>query len=402
MSQASETHVMDVLFHALRDPVPYDELSGKVRELRHEDWQVLATMAIDRHRVGPRVWSSLKSAAQDQVPADFAARMEADTLEASLRGLKLKRETAKIVGTLNARGIRPCLLKGWPLEEALFGQIGQRVMHDLDLMISPQEVSTACAIMKDLGYVALSSNAEKNPEGFLKFMHHLVFLNTIEDVVVEIHTRLFRNERIFPISLAKMTVVNAKIGHKQLSYSTLSQQSNFLYLVVHGYLHGWERAKWLIDLPPLWCRMSKGPWLDVQATTKHLGLERVLGVALVLCRKFLKAEIPEDVWPSIRNIEQSFIVSACRRGLLSKQTFQQSPTLARWLDRRILEFRATSDLRAVVPFITAQIVRESDVSSSELARRFAFIHYVRAALHFPERIGRHVLRTVVRLVGKCG
>jgi hypothetical protein len=56
------------------------------------------------------------------------------------------------------------------------------------------------------------------------------------------------------------------------------------------------------------------------------------------------------------------------------------PQLSRWPHRKILEFRATSDLRAVVPFITAQIVCESDVSSSELARRFASIHYVRAAL----------------------
>ena len=61
-----------VLFCALCDPLSREELASRVSTLDHSEWEALTKLAIERHRVGPRVWAALKAAALDVVPPDIA------------------------------------------------------------------------------------------------------------------------------------------------------------------------------------------------------------------------------------------------------------------------------------------------------------------------------------------
>jgi Uncharacterised nucleotidyltransferase len=391
--------VLDVMFSALRDPVPEADLALKAGQLSNDDWQSLAGLAIDLHRVGPRVWRALGNAALDGMPSDVAVRFETDARQANIRALTSKAETARVVRTLNQVGIEPCLLKGWALEEDLSGAIGQRVMHDLDLMIKGHELPAAAEVLQKLGYRCALTRAYSAPhalESFTRFAHHIIFFRPASETLIELHVRPFRNEHLLPLATLRTEPRVMKVSGSTVAYRVPTLAWNFVYLALHGYVHRWERAKWLVDFPPLLRRLSGSDWQWIHQQAKNLAIERTLGIALALSRDFLEADIPGPARPLLDKADGSFPASACRRELLATEPYSDRPTLRRWLESHVVNLSASPRFSVIGASFRTLIVRESDVLSSDLASRFRFLHYLYAVLHIPQRIGQRVLRRILR------
>jgi hypothetical protein len=386
---------LDVLFCSLRDPVPHADLAAKSIELGPDDWHSLADLAIDLHRVGPKVWSSLETAAHDTVPPDVAARFKVEAREAKIRTLTSKAETARVLRAFNGAGIEPCLLKGWALEEALFGDIGQRVTYDVDVMVKEHELPAASKLLQDLGYSCTLPEdyiTKQALNSFIRFAHHVVFFRPASQTVIELHVRPFRNRHVLPLADFETESCSLSVRDETAAYRVPSPPCNFVYLALHGYMHRWERAKWLIDIPPLMRNLASSDWQWIQRQAKDLAVEKTIGIALALSQDLLKADIPGPARALLDKANGSYLASACRRELLAEEPYSDGPKLGRWLEGHVISLCVSSRLAVLGAAIQILIVRESDVLTSELADRFRLLQYLFAALCIPKRVGQRLLR----------
>jgi len=393
---------MEVLFCALCEPVPQADLASKASRLGDTDWLLLADLAIDLHRVGPRVWRALESAARQAVPADVAARLEAEARRAALHALAAKGETARVAGALNRAGIKPTLLKGWALEEDLFGEIGQRVTRDLDLLVRAEELPVAAEILRNAGYscdLTEKNRSRQYLSSFTRFSHQIVFFRPQSQILIELHVRPFRNEYLFPANTLETERRILKTTDGEVQFQVPTSRWNFVYLALHGFNHRWERAKWLVDIPPLLRRLSISDWRWVGEQAERFAIERALGVALVLLRDSLLVEIPAPAQALLYRAESSYLTGACRRELLATEPYTGRPTLARWLESHAINVGASPRLAVVGASARSLIVREADVLPSELASRFPALHYLSAFRHIPHRVGQRLLRHRLPRVG---
>jgi len=390
--------VIDVLFCALREPVPRMDLASKASSLGDTDWSFLADLAINLHRVGPRVWRALELAAGEAVPADVAARLEAEARRAALHALAAKGETARVAGALNRAGIKPTLLKGWALEDELFGEIGQRVTRDLDLLVRPEELPAAAKTLRDAGYSCDLTGKYRSTEylnSFMRFSHQIVFFRHQSHIMIELHARPLRNEHLLPVDTLETEPRNLKTTEGAVQFQVPTSRWNLVYLALHGFNHRWERAKWLVDIPPLLRRLSHSDWRWVGEQAERLAIERAFGVALVLSRDFLQAEITEPAHALLWRAENSYLAGACRRELVATEPYTGRPTLARWLESHALNLGASRRLPVIGASARSLIVRESDVLPSELANRFPALHYLSAVRHIPQRVGQRLLTAAI-------
>ena len=108
---------------------------------------------------------------------------------------------------------------------------------------------------------------------------------------LELHWRLFNSipllEEVDARSLATTPVT---VGPGVVS--TLSRNELFLYLCVHGSIHGWPIVKWLADIGALLSGMTAEDLGQVAALASERGLMAELRATLMLVDFFLAVERP--------------------------------------------------------------------------------------------------------------
>ena len=384
---------IDALFCALRQPPRAEELTSKLEALSEVEWRSLASQAIDLHRVGPRFWHTAKSIVSQAAPTDAVQRFKQDARQSAVRALTLKTESAKVIAAFNRIGVEPCVLKGWPLAEEVGQSIGHRVMRDIDLLIDGADMVRAFDRLQELGYHCQLDRAFMSRPGldnYLRFSHHIVFVKPDSDLMVELHARPLRNPHLLPVEELQTKRITLALGHDTLRYRVPEKPNNFVYLALHGYSHAWARAKWLLDIAPLIAVLSPADWRNVQEQSCRLGVERTVGVALVLAQDILHLPIPEPARTLALKARNTHAAAACQRYLLATDGSASGATLRRWLEFHLVSFSTSARWPVVVRSIESLVVRERDILASDLAHRFPLLQYANAVLHLPWRILSHL------------
>ena len=83
------------------------------------------------------------------------ARLQRSRIVAAIR---MREQRAVFLAALNAAGVPAIPLKGAWLAEAVYPDLIQRPMSDMDLLIRPEQLDTAQAVMTALGYAAVMEN----------------------------------------------------------------------------------------------------------------------------------------------------------------------------------------------------------------------------------------------------
>jgi len=382
-----------IMFTCLKTPVPREQLQKLADNLQTPGWDEVARLAIDRHRVGPRVWSHLKAATGAAMPPGPKARFDADARQTAQRAMALMAQTARVIGALNQVSIEPVLLKGWSLEEDLFGSIARRVMSDIDLMVPSADLPNAATALRRLGYRCEKENlfASKNRLDFyLRFEGDVTFHLDRPAIKLELHARPFQNAQLLPTGTLQLKPKTITMSGSTARYQSLDDPSCFLYLALHGYSHRWERAKWLCDIPPLLQRMTNLDWQTILIQAKALKVEGAAGTALVLANKFLETPIPPIAQPLLEKAEGRIGTNIAMRHIVSADMQKQRLPLRNWLEAHAVYFGASRRPRAILQAIKMRLVIPSDIANSGLPDRLLFLHYPLSLLKWPWRIARHL------------
>jgi|GEM_PF-423048 len=125
-------------------------------------WTDVVDLAVGEH-VAPLLFKRLKeSDAQALIPADAWRRLHRAYFNSSDRNTRLFRELTTVLSGLRGAGIPVIVLKGAYLAEAVYGDVALRPMCDNDLLIPPENLARAEAVLLDMGGVQQQPSRNRN------------------------------------------------------------------------------------------------------------------------------------------------------------------------------------------------------------------------------------------------
>ena len=130
-------------------------------ELGPAEWESLWVKA-RTHCVTPYLYERWRrSGALARIPPAEAERFATARWLNLERNRRLAVELGEITAALEAGGIPALAVKGLELAERYYGDLGLRVLYDLDLLIRPADRARSLELLAALGYVPFAGSAAR-------------------------------------------------------------------------------------------------------------------------------------------------------------------------------------------------------------------------------------------------
>lgn len=183
----------------------------------------------ERHGVRPIVIRKLRSAPPSEIVREALDAARTRSTFAAGQSMLLRHHAATILGRLGAGGVNCRIVKGPIFADRLYPQAADRPFTDIDILLSPDGIDAANALMEKLGF-GLPAGLEASAE-LMEYKWHLATNNSI---LVELHTdlvhlpgmrrrlsmdferlaRIDDGEADSPAAMLSVAVVHAAGGHK--------------------------------------------------------------------------------------------------------------------------------------------------------------------------------------------
>jgi len=254
------------------------------------NWKVVYQLAL-HHRVIPLLYSNINRLNLNWIPNDLMDRLHKIYNQNVISMLQLTAEMSSISKQFNRNNLSALFLKGPVLGEFLYGDISLRTSKDIDILISPRDISISKKLLIKMGYL------EKEEPDFILNEHklrnhHSVFIHPNSKFSIEIHWRLNDlpdKEPNFDTLWSRRRI--SRLTNEPINI--LGDEDLFLYLVAHGARHGWFRLRWLIDIDRL---ILKGiDWGKLRPIMKEYANEHVVGQSLILTKGLLNTSISKEL-----------------------------------------------------------------------------------------------------------
>jgi hypothetical protein len=280
------------------------------------DWGRFAKI-IERNQILPLAYHNLNEC----LPG---APQVCETFRRKARGfasqtLSQVAELVRISEKVRKAGLEVVTLKGVSLSLLAYGNVAMRSPGDIDLLAAPEQVFEIEKLLIDLGYIRGEPKAELTPRRlnyYLKYYKHFTYFSPTKGIPLELHWRLFHNEPLMESNPKPWATVTFPLGSGIVS--TLSKNELFLYLCVHGAIHGWPILKWLADIGALLSNMDEEGLRAVSGLASEHGLMGELGAALILVDSFLAVQRPAIELPKEPNQVAARIVGMAERLLTAE------------------------------------------------------------------------------------
>jgi len=250
------------------------------------DWNEVLRLA-ERHRVIGLVADAFQHLPGDAVPKLVRAEVTNDSGLLARQSLQLACESVRIARVLQDAGIAVAFLKGVPLAVSVYGDLGLRHSRDIDLLVSEEDAVLACGVMRSAGYrgatPAERTIANEEIQRWLRDNRDIHYVHEKTGVNVELHVRMFANpllNEMFDSSCWH----SVSMGGGDLV--VLKPRELFLYLCLHGTLHGWFRLKWLADIAVLLAQTSEADRQQLLCTAESSNIAWLVSHAMQMSSLF--------------------------------------------------------------------------------------------------------------------
>jgi hypothetical protein len=265
------------------------------------DWRRAVQIA-ERHRVEGLVRDGLRRA-RVEPPEPEAERLRAAASRIARQSLVLTAESLRLKAQFAAAGIDLLFVKGVTLGQIAWGSIGLKMGWDIDVLVAPQNVEAAAALLEGAGYtLAIPEGPEARSR--LAFWHRhwkeSVWTDPARGLTVELHTALADNARLLAgVGLASPRQEVA-VGGAAGTLATLATEPLFAYLAIHGASSAWFRLKWIADIGALLAPMPAEAIEPLYRTAVTLGAGRAAALALLLGHRLFDTPVPAPLLAELR------------------------------------------------------------------------------------------------------
>ena len=216
------------------------------------DWQRFVVLCSD-HLILPAIYLKFKSHdIIDYIPEELSEHLyEIYKLNVS-RNNQILEQLHEITAVLNKNNIYPLFLKGaGNLLDGLYSNIGERILGDIDFLVSEKDYLISAELMKNTGYTKVSATSDYTDIKTLKHYPRLFHPDFI--AIIEIHRipidenyqSWFNNEKIDreKITVSSLPGCYISSDHHRIIHNFIhSQLSN------EGYLFGTVSLREIYDL----------------------------------------------------------------------------------------------------------------------------------------------------------
>jgi hypothetical protein len=305
-----------------------------------------------RRELAPLLYATLDAAGRLGALSDeqraFGRRAWLGTLG---RNSRILPRATEILDTAEQRGLRLMPLKGCYFVDALYGDPGLRGMVDIDLLVAPDDVEQACALIGSLGF-------RRTFEGRARFTprhgHDVSFTAEDDpDLIVELHYSLFHELR--GDASVEQLFARATRDHVLGRMRLCPSLDDHLFIVaVHAATHAFgDQAMWPFDLALL-CARTRGIDRAYQEASRRgyrFAFQRALAIAHAALPKLLppppalsrtdrfRTSLLDTVLGDVLAAPPTRLRSLCARALLTERPTDAVREIARKTTLRLSELR---------------------------------------------------------------
>lgn len=219
-----------------------------------------------------------------------------------LQNLFLEHELPKILHAFREANIPLMVLKGPALAYTIYPRPRLRTYHDIDVLISPQDLSQAHELLTQMGYAfyeEFRANVIDNKRTGYNYLkkHAASWL----EVLIELHTAPHPSEIGTQFDVAVLWEKAQPLEIQGESVLTMDPVNHLLYLCWHYRFHGFTRLLWLYDLVMM-VRATDAAmdWDTLVQAAQDQRLATTLYYCLSWCRDLFGVDIPAQVFTRLR------------------------------------------------------------------------------------------------------
>lgn len=217
------------------------------------DWSLFLRLA-RFHRVQALVWHVIRSEDLD-APVAVEQELKSDSTEIAVSNLRSALECRDLVSAFNEARIPLLFVKGLTLGALAYGDISLKSGVDIDLLVAPNDLADAAAILQRAGYRLSEPKIDwqidfQRLESWHSARKESVWVDRRRMFQIDLHTRLSDNQRLIP-SIGPGSPHDIVEVAPRILLPTLRTDELFAYLGVHGASSAWFRLKWITDFAAL-------------------------------------------------------------------------------------------------------------------------------------------------------
>jgi hypothetical protein len=255
------------------------------------DWMEYIRL-IDRHRTPALSWVALKRVPGLQIPEAVKQQLQKRSDACRMQAVRNCMQLAGALKGFHSAAIPVMPVKGPILSLELYGDVGLRQSHDLDLIVNPEDLARAQACLENMGWRLDESWFPLSPrqwESVLRHEYHLGFVHSHGDCLLELHWRTRWELRNQTEARWDRSIPGVWQG---CSFKAMNSIDQVLYLCSHGDGDGWFRAKWMGDLARIHAD-GRVDWQAVLGQASRTGQKRALLASLRLLQDTYGLPVPD-------------------------------------------------------------------------------------------------------------
>jgi hypothetical protein len=254
------------------------------------DWQQVLALA-EHHSVTPLIYHALRELPQ-AVPTATFDQLARLCHHNALRNLRFAAELIRILDCLDAHSIDALPYKGPALAQSVYGDLGLREFSDLDILLRSADVPRAIDALRALGFAPNLHLSAAEQRAYLRSGYEYTLGRPSDENLLEIqwgivprfYTVDFDMEGFFE------RAATAEVAGRLVK--SLSPEDLLLALCMHAAKHAWIRLCWLRDIAGV-VEAKPLNWDTLLSRAQALGIERILGLSLILASRLLGANVPD-------------------------------------------------------------------------------------------------------------
>ncbi len=294
------------------------------------DWAYLLEMA-SRHGLRPLLYRHLNAIAAAAVPKAIFAELWGRYETTRRRNQEMAKELLRVLKLLDANGIAAIPYKGPALAASTYGDLALREFGDLDILLRPQDILPAKALLLAQGYRPKYPLKPAVEAAFLRSpgQYHLVLVHGASAVMLELH---WMTDPDYPVGSIADGEWWAALGIADLldgKVRCFPTRELLLILCLHGTRHYWASVGGLVDVAELIRQRRETDWAWIMATAQELGCERRLAVGLHLAQCLLGTPLPEEIRRRIAQNPAARNLATSMAGTLFAADFGEMSSFAR-------------------------------------------------------------------------
>jgi hypothetical protein len=341
---------------------------------------------VARHRVVGLVHDGLTRAVSS-VPPAIAREIGAQATALVRQNLGLAVEGVRLQHLFAERDLPVVFIKGLPLAVLAYGDLGLRHGRDIDLVVGPDSILPAAAVLELNGYRRLRPPSNFGESQLRVWMHRckeIWYVNDEKMILIELHCRLFDNSKLMPDIPDPRTLRIVPIT-KEIGLCTLGEDDLFAYLCAHGAVDRWFRLKWLADVAALLARKPEGGVERLYQAAKVRGLGRPAAQAILLCHRLMGTALSDQL---IMMLNTDVTVRWLEALAINAVTADRAPTEVRFGPtlNALARFLLRSDWHYSLAELKVYSISPVDILTLPLPERLQLLYPV---LRLPLWVWRH-------------